>query len=113
MAFEISFEMLDKGIAKITLAGELDASTAPQFQKEVEKAAQQKARRLVLVVGALEYIASAGLRVLVFAKQKMGSAVDVYVVGAQEQVMETIRKTGLHNSVTTLKAYDAAVIEAL
>jgi len=113
MALEISFEMLDKGIAKITLAGELDASTAPQFQKEVEKAAQQKARRLVLVVAALEYIASAGLRVLVFAKQKMGSQVDVYVVGAQEQVMETIRKTGLHNSVVSLKEYDAAVIEAL
>ena len=113
MALDISFQMLDKGIAKITLAGELDASTAPQFQKEVEKAAQQKARRLVLVVAALEYIASAGLRVLVFAKQKMGSSVDVYVVGAQEQVMETIRKTGLHNSVVSLKEYDAAVIEAL
>jgi anti-anti-sigma factor len=113
MALDIRFEMLDKGIAKVTLEGELDASTAPQFQKEVEKAAQQKARRLVLVVTDLEYIASAGLRVLVFAKQKMGSTVDVYVVGAQQQVMETIRKTGLHNSVVSLKEYDAAVIEAL
>ena len=113
MALDIRFEMLDKGIAKVILAGELDASTAPQFQKEVEKAAQQKAKRLVLVVTDLEYIASAGLRVLVFAKQKMGSMVDVYVVGAQEQVMETIRKTGLHNSVVSLKEYDAAVIEAL
>ena len=56
MALNIRFEMLDTGIAKITLAGELDASTAPQFQKEVEKAAQQKARRLALVVTDLEYI---------------------------------------------------------
>ncbi|MGA2478123.1 MAG: anti-sigma factor antagonist [Spirochaetia bacterium] len=113
MALNIRFEMLDTGIAKITLAGELDASTAPQFQKEVEKAAQQKARRLALVVTDLEYIASAGLRVLVFAKQKMGAGVDVYVIGAQEQVMETIRKTGLQNSVVSLKQYDAAVIETL
>ncbi len=113
MALDISFELLDKGIARITLGGELDASTAPQFQKEVEKAVQQKARRLVLVVTDLEYIASAGLRVLVFAKQKMGSTVDVYVIGAQEQVMETIKKTGLQNSVVSLPSYDAAVIEAL
>jgi anti-anti-sigma factor len=113
MALDIRFEMLDKGIARITLAGELDASTAPQFQKEVEKAAQQKASRLVLVVPDLEYIASAGLRVLIFAKQKMGAKVDVYVIGAQEQVMDTIRKTGLHNSVVSLKQYDAAVIEAI
>ncbi len=113
MALEINFEMLDKSIARITLAGELDASTALAFQKEVEKAAQQKARRLVLVVKDLEYIASAGLRVLVFAKQKMGAGVDVYVIGAQEQVTETIRKTGLQNSVVALPEYDAAVVEAL
>jgi len=111
MAFNVRFEMLDKGIARITLAGELDAGTAPQFQKEVEKATAENAKRLVLVVSDLDYIASAGLRVLVFAKQKMGRQVDVYVVGAQEQVMDTIRKTGLHNSVISVKSYDPAVIE--
>ena len=113
MGLDISFEMLDKNIARITLAGELDASTASAFQKEVEKAAQQKARRLVLMVTDLEYIASAGLRVLVFAKQKMGAGVDVYVIGAQEQVTDTLKKTGLHNSVITLPEYNAAVVEAL
>jgi anti-sigma B factor antagonist len=113
MALNVTFEMLDTGIARITLAGELDASTAAQFQKEVERATAGKARRLVLVLSKLEYIASAGLRVLVFAKQKMGPQVDVYVVGAQEQVTETIRKTGLHNSVVSLKEYDAAVIESV
>jgi anti-anti-sigma factor len=111
MAIDIRFEMLEKGIARITLAGELDAGTAPQFQKEIEKASVGNAKRLVLVVSDLEYIASAGLRVLVFAKQKMGKQVDVYVVGAQEQVMDTLRKTGLHNSVVSIQSYDAAVIE--
>ncbi|MGO8692471.1 MAG: anti-sigma factor antagonist [Rectinemataceae bacterium] len=112
MALDIRFEMLDKGIARVTVSGELDGSTAPRFQTEVEKAALHKARRLVLVLTDLEYMSSAGLRVLVFAKQKMGSGVDVYIVGAQDSVMETIRKTGLHNSVISLKQYDAAVIEA-
>lgn len=113
MALNVRFEMLDKGIAKISLVGELDASTAPLFQKEVEKAVSGKARRLVLIVSDLSYIASAGLRVLVFAKQKMGPAADLYVVGAQEQVMDTITKTGMHHSVVSLPSYDAAVIENL
>jgi anti-anti-sigma factor len=111
MAFSVNLEMMSKGIAKITLSGELDANTAPAFRAEVEKAAAQGAKRLVLMMKDLEYIASAGLRVLVFSRQKMGPNVDVYVVSAQEQVMDTIQKTGLHHSVSMLGEYDAAEIE--
>ena len=111
MAFNISLEMTDKGIAKITLSGDLDGSVAPDFKTEIENAAAQNAKRLVLLMQDLDYMSSAGLRVLVFAKQKMGSEVDIYVVGAQEQVMEPITMTGLRHSLVILDEYDAAEIE--
>ncbi len=111
MALDVRFEMAENGVAKVFLAGELDAGTAPRFQQEVEKAVTGKARRLVLLLSDLSYIASAGLRVLVFAKQKMGAASEVYVIGAQEQVADTLKKTGLHHSVISLPQYDAARIE--
>lgn len=111
MALNISLEMTETKIAKITLSGELDASVAPQFKEEVEKASNEGAKRLVLLLEGLEYIASAGIRVLIFAKQKMGSDVDIYLVAPQEQVTETLEMTGLQYSVTVVEEYNAEEIE--
>jgi anti-anti-sigma factor len=113
MTFTTSFEMTGNNIAKITLSGELDAESAQAFRAEVQKAADQGAKRLVLMMEGLEYMASAGLRVLIFAKQKMGTSVDVYLVGAQEPIVETIQMTGFHHSVIMMDAYDAEEIESL
>ncbi len=112
MAFEATLEMANT-IAKITLTGELDGSVAQDFKAKVEAAAGQEAKRLVLMMKELEYMSSAGLRVLIFAKQKMGSGVDIYMVGVQELVMEPIKMTGIDRSVILLDEYDAAQIENL
>ena len=110
MAFKSTFEIVN-GVAKITLSGELDAAAAPAFRADVEKAAAAKAKNVALLMKDLEYMASAGLRALVFAKQKMGPQVNIYMIGVQETVLETITMTGFQNSVTFLDNYDAAKIE--
>lgn len=110
MTFETSFEMVN-GIAKITLSGKLDANTAPVFQNEINNAAAGNPKRLVLIMNDLEYMASAGIRMLVFAKQKMGPSVDVYIVGAQEFIKNTLEMTGFHQSVIMVAEYNAAEIE--
>src|ERR1051326_6749544 len=91
----------------ITLTGELDGASAPKLLTEVESAASEKPKRLVLMVKDLEYIASAGIRVLVAAKQKMGTGVDIYIVAAQAQIVDTLQKTGVINSVYMVDTYDA------
>lgn len=111
MSFDASLDMTQNGVARITLSGKLDANTAQQFQQLIEQAIANKAKRLALLLGGLTFMASAGLRMLVFAKQKLGSTVDIYVVEAQEQVVETIEMTGLNYSVTMIDSYDAAIIE--
>ena len=104
MAFKSELEIVDN-VAKITLSGELDAAAAPAFRADVEKAAEAKVKSLVLLMSDLEYMASAGLRVLIFAKQKMGSAVDIYVIAAQEAVRETIEMTDFQQSVILQDKY--------
>ncbi|HVU13547.1 MAG TPA: STAS domain-containing protein [Phototrophicaceae bacterium] len=111
MAFESNLEM-QGSVAKITLEGELDASVAQILRDRIEEASNQHAKKLALLMEKLDYMSSAGLRTLVFAKQKMGSGVTIYLVGAQPAVSEAIRQTGFHHSVIMLPAYDAAVIEA-
>ena len=110
MAFNATLETT-KDIAKIALSGELDASSAPIFKTEVEKAAANHPKHLVLMMQDLEYMASAGLRVLIFAKQKMGADVDIYVVGAQEMVIDTLQKTGFDQSVIVVDEYEEAEIQ--
>ena len=94
------------GTTTITLTGELDGSSAPQFRDAVDKAFNPETKRLVLEMKGLEYIASAGLRVLVYAKQKGGSGVDIYVVAPQEQILDTLQKTGVDRSVHIVDSYD-------
>ncbi len=113
MAFDVNLEMTDNGIAKITLSGEMDGSVAPQFKTTVEDAAAQGAKCLVLMIKDLTYMSSAGIRVFIFAKQKMGADVDVYVIAAQEQIVDTLEMTGMQHTVVMLDEYDADVIEAL
>ncbi len=89
----------DNDVATIDLTGELDGSVAGEFKAKVEEVASTQVKSLVLNMADLEYMSSAGLRVLVFAKQKMGSEVEVEVITPQEMVLETIKKAGLQHSL--------------
>ncbi|GEO81281.1 STAS domain-containing protein [Pararhodospirillum oryzae] len=98
MTLEISGGV-ENAVATLVLKGELDASSAPLFKTEIEALAAQHPTRLVLEVADLTFMASAGLRVLIFAKQKLGTGVDIYVVAPQPAIVDTLEKTGFHHSV--------------
>jgi anti-anti-sigma factor len=104
MPFSISSQ-LKNDVAKFTLSGELDASSAGNFRTEIEKVAGQKPKRLVLLVKDLTFMASAGLRVLIFAKQKLGPDVPIYIISPQEPILDTLEKTGFLQSVYVAPEY--------
>ena len=106
MTFKANLEIINE-TAKITLAGELDANTAPLFKEQIEEALKENIKCLVLLMQDLEYMASSGLRVLIFAKQKLGATVDIYLIKPQEMVRETIENTGFHHSVVINDEYQS------
>lgn len=82
--------------SKVKLHGHIDASIAPDLMNELKPMIDRKAevKQLVFYADELEYIASAGLRAVVFAKQKLGANVKVYLVGASEEVIDVFKMTG-------------------
>jgi anti-anti-sigma factor len=99
---------IEDNVARLTLAGRLDANTAPQFQAEIERIANRRPAVVALFLADLEYMASAGIRMLVFTKQKLGAQTDVYVVAAQEQIIHTLEMTGVSNSVILVDEFEPA-----
>ena len=77
----------------IELEGRLDTTTAPALDKTIcEDIAGTK--NLVLDIKGLEYISSAGLRVLLGAQKKMQKIGSMKVKNVREEVMEVFEMTG-------------------
>ncbi|PYS36923.1 MAG: anti-anti-sigma factor, partial [Acidobacteria bacterium] len=84
--------------ARLNLSGELDGASAASVRDAVDKALQSRPERLVLAVENLTFMASAGLRILIFAKQKQPD-LKIYIVKPQEAIVDTLQKTGFYQSV--------------
>jgi anti-sigma B factor antagonist len=77
----------------IEIVGRLDTITAPALNKTIiEDIGDTK--NLVLDVKGMEYISSAGLRVLLAAQKKMQKIGSMKVTGVCEEVMEVFEMTG-------------------
>ena len=77
----------------VAVAGRLDTTTAPQLEAEL-KGSLDGIAELTMDLGAMEYISSAGLRVLLSAQKIMNKQGEMKVTGANETVMEVFEVTG-------------------
>ena len=77
----------------IKLEGRLDTTTAPQLEAEL-KNSLDGVTELVFDLGALEYISSAGLRVLLSAYKTMRGKGSMKITNANELVQEVFEVTG-------------------
>ncbi|WP_034264761.1 STAS domain-containing protein [Actinospica robiniae] len=93
-------------VATLRLTGELDALTAPEFQRSIEQAAAVAVRRLVISLHELEYISSAGLRCLIFARQTIHEGVTLALAGARPAVARTIRMAGVDRGIDVTELAD-------
>ena len=77
----------------IEIVGRLDTITAPALDKTINEDLGDT-KNLVLDVKGMEYISSAGLRVLLSAQKKMQKIGSMKVINVCEEVMEVFEMTG-------------------
>ena len=86
-------------VAVITLGGIFDTLSAPDFRREVERAAEHAVEHVVLDMTNVSYLSSGGLRMIAYVRQKWPVGVRIALVGANETIQRTIRLVGFHYSL--------------
>lgn len=111
--FDATLLEVTEGTAKISLTGLLDASAVRLLEEELEKATSQPVKRLVLLLQNLECVTTAGLRALIFIKQKLGADMQLYVVGAPAHVLHFLKMGAFCEGVTVLDQYETVEMASL
>lgn len=83
----------------IEIAGRLDTTTAPALDKAINEDLGDTVN-LILDVKAMEYISSAGLRVLLSAQKKMQKIGSMKLKNVCTEVMEIFEMTGFADILT-------------
>lgn len=83
----------------INLVGRLDTTTAPELENEL-KSSLENIKSLVLDLVDLDYISSAGLRVLLSAQKIMNAKGSMVIRNAKSEIMEVFEITGFTDILT-------------
>ena len=89
----------ENGKALFTLVGRLDTTTAPELEKEL-KGSLDRVSELTLDFAGLEYISSAGLRVLLAAQKIMNKQGSMKLKNVNETIREIFEVTGFSDILT-------------
>ena len=97
-------------VTVVALAGNLDSNTSPQAQQALDRILAGGGRKMVVDFTALDYISSAGLRVLLgTAKRLSGAGGALHLFGLNETVQEVFDISGF----STILAVFATEADAL
>lgn len=84
--------------ATLAIEGRIDTSTSPDVDKEVE--ALEGITELVFDFAKVDYISSAGLRVLLKAQKLMNTKGSMKLINVKEEVMDIFDITGFADILT-------------
>ncbi|MBR6050063.1 MAG: STAS domain-containing protein [Clostridia bacterium] len=83
----------------VVVAGRLDTMTAPELEKELNESLEG-VTALTFDLIKLDYVSSAGLRVLLSAQKKMNKQGEMKLIHVNETIMEIFEVTGFSDILT-------------
>lgn len=85
----------DGGIAVVTVGGDVDLATVPDFQAAITEALAKEPTALVVDLSAVDFLASAGLQTLVATHESVSKTARFAVVANGPATSRPIQLTGL------------------
>lgn len=92
-------KQLNQDVAKIVVEGRLDTQTAPQLEQELDNIFAGL-KELTFDMSGLEYVSSAGLRVILKAQKIMNKQGSMKLTGVNDSIMEVFDITGFLDILT-------------
>ena len=89
----------DAGKLTAVIEGRVDTTTAPELEKSL-KEDMEGCTELILDFKAVEYISSAGLRVLLSAQKIMSKQGEMTLINVNSDIMEIFEVTGFSDILT-------------
>lgn len=90
----------ENAVLTLALEGRLDTNTAPELEKDVSTDLTADVQTLILDLKELEYISSAGLRVLLAAQKKMNKQGNMVIKNVNDMIMDVFQVTGFVDILT-------------
>ncbi|MBB2992715.1 anti-anti-sigma factor [Mycolicibacterium iranicum] len=97
------------GTAVVAVAGVVDMLTSPQLETAIDSALEQKPGAVVIDFTDVEFLASAGMGVLVAAHDKAGSDVAISVVADGPATSRPLKLVGIADIVKLYASLDEAL----
>jgi anti-anti-sigma factor len=107
----VEITVSDVGEVKVVrMKGSLDTQTSPEAQTQMTELIAQGAAKIVVNFEKLDYVSSAGLRILLTTAKKLkGIGGELRICGLNGDVQEAFRFAGFHMILTVKKTESEAL----
>ena len=92
-------KILNGETATLVVVGRLDTQTAPELEKELDSVVSN-IKELTFDMTGLEYVSSAGLRVILKSQKIMNTKGSMKLIGVNDNIMEVFDITGFSDILT-------------
>ena len=96
----------------ITLSRNLNTTNAPALQEELAKFVGEDIEKVVFDASELLALSSSGLRVVYFAKQRLGNKPEIVFVNCAKEIYNTLKMIGLACAIKFLKVENKKVVRS-
>ena len=87
----------------IDVEGEFDTILARELQTELEAYIDKGIKNIDFDLAKVTHIASSGLRVMIFARERMGDKINVSVLNPKGIVLDVLKMSGIDNFIKVVK----------